>query len=161
MSGFSFKKEVSVQTDDFAPIAPGVYDVQFDTLEEKSTSKGGVMWQAKMKIVGSGRTFFLTWNVECASEVAQRIAREQITQIANVLGVPSDLIDLESIKTNKIFTVTLEQRPVDDKVFYQTKGPWKLAQTVNKSLDAGVKMAAKTLGVVASSGSKAKPWATK
>lgn len=133
--GFSFKKEEGTNDGVYAPIAPGVYDVQFDTLEEKATAKGGVAWNAKMKIVGSGRTFFLSWNVENASEVAQRIAREQITQIANEIGVSSDDISIESIKTNKLFTVTLEQRVFEDKTFYQTKGPWKLAQAAQKSLN--------------------------
>jgi hypothetical protein len=130
---FSFKKEVSENDGVYAPIIPGVYNVQFDTLEEVETQTGGFKWSAKMKIVGSGRTFFLNWNVKNASESAQRIAREQITQIANLLNVPSELIDLESIKTNKIFTVTLEQRPYNDKVYYQTKGPWKLADSLNAS----------------------------
>jgi hypothetical protein len=124
---FSFKKEVSENDGVYAPIPNGTYTVIFDSLDEGVTQKGGIAWNAKMKIVSNNRTFFLNWNVENANEVAQRIAREQITQIANLLGVPSDLIDLESIKTNKLFVVNLEQRSVGDKVYYQTKGPWKLA----------------------------------
>jgi hypothetical protein len=143
--GFSFKQEV-VEVKVFAPIAPGVYDVKFDSLEEKQTQSGGVSWNAKMKIINSGRTFFLSWNVENASEVSQRIAREQLTQIATLLGVQSD-INLESIKTNKAFTITLEQRVYGDKTYYQTKGPWKLApmtmdqavSAVEKSFSAPVK----------------------
>ena len=155
MAGFSFKKEVSENDGVYAPIVPGVYDVQFDTLEESSTQTGGVKWSAKMKIVGSGRTFFLNWNVESSSETAQRIAREQITQIANLLGVPSDLIDLESIKTNKVFTVTLEQRPYNDKIYYQTKGPWKLAQP-SPGLSKGVANVVSALGLAPAK--KANPW---
>lgn len=129
---FSFKPVVSEQTTEFAPIAPGEYQVQFAELEEKPTQSGGVQWSAKMKIPATNRTFFLSWNVENASEVAQRIAREQISQIASLLGVQDD-ISIESIKTNKLFTVVLEQRPYNDKVYYQTKGPWKLADILNVS----------------------------
>lgn len=136
---FSFKKEVSTQTNDFAPIAPGVYTVQFDSLEEKPTQSGGVSWNAKMKIPSTGRTFFLSWNVENASEVAQRIAREQLSQIADLLGVGDD-ISIDSIKTNKQFVITLEQRVYGDKTYYQTKGAWKLAET---SLNDAVKMVTK------------------
>ena len=139
---FSFKKELGINDGVYEALKPGLYDVQFDTLEEKPTQTGGIQWSAKMKIVGSGRTFFLSWNVENQSEVAQRIAREQISQIANLLGVGDD-ISIESIKTNKIFTITLEQRVVGDKTYYQTKGPWKLAQAANKSLAEGAKMVEK------------------
>jgi hypothetical protein len=165
---FSFKPVVAESDGVYSPIAPGIYDVQFDTLEEKPTVTGGIQWSAKMKIVGSGRTFFLQWNVENASEVAKRIAREQLTQIATLIGVQND-ISIESIRTNKIFTITLEQRVVGEKTYYQTKGPWKLAQAVNKSfnipsakaaptLDEAVKMAEKAFSVSAPA-KKAQPWA--
>lgn len=148
---FSFKKEVSQQTNDYAPIAPGVYTVQFDTLEEKPTQAGGVQWSAKMKILATGRTFFLSWNVENKSEVAQRIAREQISQIADLLGVGDD-ISIDSIKTNTAFEITLEQRVVGDKTYYQTKGAWKLAPT---NIAAGVK---KVQDALLASPKKATPW---
>ncbi|MEY3787128.1 MAG: hypothetical protein RIQ94_182 [Pseudomonadota bacterium] len=152
MSGFSFKK-VAVEDQAYAPILPGHYNVKFETLEEKATLSGGIAWNAKMKIEGSNRTFFLSWNVENASEVAQRIAREQISQIAELLGVGND-ISIESIKTNTVFNVLLEQRVVGDKTYYQTKGAWKLGET--SSIEKAVEMAEKAFGIAPAK--KKAPW---
>jgi hypothetical protein len=124
---FTFKKELSQSTGEYAPIAPGVYTVQFESLEEKPTLAGGEQWSAKMKIPATNRTFFLNWNVVHENPTVQTIAREQISQIADLLGVGDD-ISIESIKTNKQFVITLEQRPVGDKTYYQVKGKWKLAE---------------------------------
>ena len=157
---FSFRKEVSENDGVYAPIPNGTYTVQFDSLEEVVTQKGGIAWNAKMKIVSNNRTFFLNWNVENESLIAQSIARERITQIANLLGVPSDLIDLESIKTNKLFVVNLEQRPSGDKIYYQTKGPWKLAvsNVPTPALSAGMDKVNAILGAPAK---KKSPWDVK
>lgn len=155
MSGFSFKK-VAAEDQSYAPIAPGFYDVQFASLEEKTTQAGGVSWNGKMKIAGSNRTFFLSWNVENSSETAQRIAREQISQIADLLGVGED-ISIPALSTNTIFNIQLEQRVVGDKVFYQTKGAWKLGKT--NEIEAAVNKAEKALGIFTPPASKKKnPW---
>jgi hypothetical protein len=148
---FSFKKEIAVQNE-YAPIAPGVYTVQFESLEEKVPPYGGIQWSAKMKILGTGRIFFLSWNVEHANEIVQRIARNQISQIAELLGTAED-ISINTIKTNKHFIITLEQRSHNDKIYYQTKGDWKLAESTSTPLADAVKKVQESLAV-----KKTAPW---
>jgi len=124
--GFSFKKsELPVQDNVYAPIAPGVYEVQMETVEEKATLSGGISWSFKMKIPATGRTFFLNYNVENANSTTQEIARRDIAEIATLIGVDDD-ISLDTIKTNKKFSIVLEQRPVGDKVYYNAK-KWSIA----------------------------------
>jgi hypothetical protein len=117
-----------------------------DTVEEKQTLAGGVSWNLKMKIISdkfTGRTFFLSYNVENANKTTQDIARREIAQIAELVGAGDD-ISIESIKTNAIFTITLEQRPVGDKVYYNAKS-WVLADK-------------KTVAAAPSTTTTAKPW---
>lgn len=123
---FSFKKsELPVQDNVYAPIAPGVYEVQMEAVEEKATLSGGISWSFKMKIPATGRTFFLNYNVENANSITQEIARRDIAEIATLIGAGDD-ISLDTIKTNKRFSIVLEQRPVGDKVYYNAK-KWALA----------------------------------
>jgi hypothetical protein len=147
--GIVFKASEVPAGNDYAPITPGVYNVQMDTVEEKQTLAGGVSWNLKMKIVSEafkGRTFFLSYNVENANKTTQDIARREIAQIAELVGA-SDDISIESIKTNSVFSITLEQRPVGDKVYYNAKN-WALTETVKKSV-----------ATAPSTTTKAKPWA--
>lgn len=130
--GFSFKlSELPEQQNNYEPIPPGEYSVQMESVEEKQTASGeGVMWNLKMKIVSDkykGRTFFLSYNVENKNNQTQEIARREIGNIARLIGVSSDDISLETIKSNKILTAQLDQRPVGDKVYYNVK-KWSLGQ---------------------------------
>lgn len=156
--GVTFKKSEVPAGQDYAPINPGLYDVQMDSVEEKQTLSGGVSWNLKMKIVSEafkGRTFFLSYNVENANSTTQDIARREIAEIATLVGAGDD-ISIETIKTNKVFTIVLEQRvnPSNpDKVFYNSKS-WKLKnETSAPPSPAGITKAAP------STTTKAKPWA--
>lgn len=139
--GVTFKaSEVPAQSNEYAPITPGQYNVQMDEVQEKETLSGGVSWSLKMKIVGPesiGRTFFLNYNVENSNAKTQEIARREIAEIAALVGAKDD-ISIETIKTNKVFSITLEQRPVGDKIYYNAKS-WKLANeaaSIKKVQDA-------------------------
>jgi hypothetical protein len=161
--GFSFK---AVENEDnYAPIPEGIYRVQFAELEEKPSQSGGVQWSAKMKMAESNRSFFINWNVEHENEMTQRIAREQISQVANLLGVElGGDITVKTFHTNQIFVITLKVTTKEDKTYYSTKGGWKLD---GEELKSAVDKAAQAFGVSSASASTsskpagAAPWLNK
>lgn len=140
--GFSFNTEEVTVSNEFAPIAPGIYNVKFETIEEALTKNNEVKWSAKMKIVDSGRTFFLNWNVGHTSEKARNFAMSEVKGILEAMGV-SGVVNINSLRTNATFSVQLEQSPFNDKVYYQTKGPWKLAEAASAPVKATVPTAEK------------------
>ena len=151
-------KDLPADEGTYTVITPGQYDVQMEAVEEKTTLSGGESWSLKMKIVSDqfkGRTFFLNYNVTNASEKTQQIARREVAQIASLIGVTDD-ISINSIKTNKVFTITLENRanPSDSsKVFYNARS-WKLKNEV-----AGIKAVQdKLLGSSPTTTAPKKPW---
>lgn len=148
---FSFKLS-EVTESSFSPIDPGQYKVQIEDVEEKSTLKGGVSWSFKMKVIDSQRKFFLNYNVENSNKVAEGIARGEVLEIAKAMGLSKDDVSIDSMRTNDIFSITLEQRPVGDKIYYSAKN-WK---KVGPTMSEAKKMVADTFKEPA----KKVPWKT-
>jgi hypothetical protein len=163
---FSFNKSEALAnaTDgEFAPIAPGVYTVQFQDLKEKETQSGGVQWSALIKITAGakfvGRTFWINWNVVNQSEKAQEIARREIARIADLIGIGDD-ISIETMKTNAHFEITLEAAPeYMGKPQYNVKN-WKLAGKAEVPKNFVTAASAKA-EVTKTAAKKAQPWAVK
>lgn len=157
----SFKKSEALEnatSGEYAPIAPGVYNVKFEDLNERATQSGGVQWSAKLKIVDGnsfvGRTFFVNWNVVNNSEKAQEIARREIAQIADLMGIGDD-ISIETMRTNKTFTIQLDVGDYLGKPDYKAKN-WKLAGGAAAAPAKTFTTAVKP--TVAATTTKAKPW---
>lgn len=158
----SFKKSEALEnvtSGEFAPIAPGVYNVKFDDLKERPTQSGGVQWSAMLKIVDGakfvGRTFWVNWNVVNANDKAQEIARREIAQIADLMGIGDD-ISIETMRTNKVFTIQLDVGDYLGKPDYKPKN-WKLAGEA-VGVAAPAKTFTTTVKAAPSTTAKAKPW---
>jgi len=152
---FSFDLDEVEVKNEFSPIVPGFYEVQFESIEESKTLNDEVKWSAKLKIINSGRTFFLNWNVGHSSVKARSFAQSEVKKIADALKLTGK-VSIDDLRTNAIFKIQLEQSPYNDKMYYTTKGPWVLVESLNV---AGIAKVQASLGIIAPTGVKKKnPW---
>lgn len=139
------------------PIPEGNYVLKAIEAESKTTAKGGEMIVVKYEVVEGeykGRWIWNNFNVVCASEKAQSIARQQLVAWATACGKP-DADDTDKL-IDRQFTATVVINPGDEK--YKPSNEISAFLFTTEEKKPAAKPAARTVPTEKPAAKAANPW---